>query len=342
MATTTTNYNLTKPSGTESADIDVINANMDTIDTAVANKQDKLTAGTGLSMSGTTLNHSNSVTAKTSYIGSATAVPRIQYDAQGHITASTTATIYPPTTAGTSGQVWRSDGSGAGAWETPDTTPTSGSTKLVTSGAVYTMVESNKVTVDSALSSTSTNPLQNKVVNQAIYNQSVNLGNQISAKQDKLTAGDGITIENNVISATGGGGGSGGTRTATKFTKYTDFHNAFSNFEIGGFMNFYEIDPSNEYPYNGYLYFNGVITDKTSSNIVIDGRGFFFKGKYGWIDNSEVFKVEIYNNDVDYKIKVTYILQSSLNNSEAIPNEKDVLTFPNGANFHGYIVYVSP
>ena len=174
------------------------------------------------------------------------------------------------------------------------------------------------------------------------YNQSVNLGNQISAKQDKLTAGDGITIENNVISATGGGGGSGGTRTATKFTKYTDFHNAFSNFEIGGFMNFYEIDPSNEYPYNGYLYFNGVITDKTSSNIVIDGRGFFFKGKYGWIDNSEVFKVEIYNNDVDYKIKVTYILQSSLNNSEAIPNEKDVLTFPNGANFHGYIVYVSP
>lgn len=59
----------------------------------------------------------------------------------------------------------------------------------------------NKTVVDSALSSTSTNPLQNKVVNQAIYNQSVSLGNQISAKQDKLTAGEGITIENNVISA---------------------------------------------------------------------------------------------------------------------------------------------
>ena len=59
----------------------------------------------------------------------------------------------------------------------------------------------NKTVVDSALSSTSTNPLQNKVVNQAIYNQSVSLGNQISAKQDKLTAGSGITINNNVISA---------------------------------------------------------------------------------------------------------------------------------------------
>jgi hypothetical protein len=94
-------------------------------------------AGTGLSISGTTINHSNSVTAKTSYVGSATEVPRIMYDAQGHITATTTATIYPPTSAGTKGQVWRSDGSGAGAWETPDAAPTSSSTKLVTSGAVY-------------------------------------------------------------------------------------------------------------------------------------------------------------------------------------------------------------
>ena len=76
----------------------------------------------------------------------------------------------------------------------------------------------NKTVVDSALSSTSTNPLQNKVVNQAIYNQSVSLGNQISAKQDKLTAGEGITIENNVISATGGGSGGGGS-SITKIIK---------------------------------------------------------------------------------------------------------------------------
>ena len=41
MATKTTNYNLTKPSGSENADIDVINANMDTIDSALSGKADK-------------------------------------------------------------------------------------------------------------------------------------------------------------------------------------------------------------------------------------------------------------------------------------------------------------
>lgn len=40
MATKTTNYELTKPSGTESADIDVINANMDIIDGALNDKAD--------------------------------------------------------------------------------------------------------------------------------------------------------------------------------------------------------------------------------------------------------------------------------------------------------------
>lgn len=45
---------------------------------------------------------------------------------------------YPPTTAGTSGQLWQSDGSGQGVWQTLDTTPTSNSTKAITSGAVYT------------------------------------------------------------------------------------------------------------------------------------------------------------------------------------------------------------
>jgi hypothetical protein len=80
-------------------------------------------AGTGISISSNKINHSNSVTANTSGVGSATAVPIIKYDAQGHITECTTATIYPPTTAGTSGQIWVSDGSGAGAWKTPSVSP---------------------------------------------------------------------------------------------------------------------------------------------------------------------------------------------------------------------------
>ena len=76
----------------------------------------KYSAGTGLSLSGTTINHSNSVTAKISYVGSFTRIPRIKYDSQGHITGSQEATVYPPTTEGTSGQLWTSQGSGVGKW----------------------------------------------------------------------------------------------------------------------------------------------------------------------------------------------------------------------------------
>lgn len=83
-------------------------------------KQDPIVAGTGISIGsdGKTINHKNSVSAQTSYLGSATSVPRLKFDAQGHITGVSTATIYPPTTPGTSGQVWVSDGSGAGSWQT--------------------------------------------------------------------------------------------------------------------------------------------------------------------------------------------------------------------------------
>ena len=54
-------------------------------------------SGTGISVSGTTINHSNSVTAGTAGTSSATsgsslAVPYVTYDAQGHITASGTHT----------------------------------------------------------------------------------------------------------------------------------------------------------------------------------------------------------------------------------------------------------
>lgn len=127
----------TKDSSQDSK-ITTLEGDVAALETTVAGKQDTITAGTGLSKSGATLNHSNSVTAKTSYVGSATAVPLIKYDAQGHITATSTATIYPPTSVGTAGQYWESDGSGAGVWVTKDTAPTSGSTKAVTSGAVYT------------------------------------------------------------------------------------------------------------------------------------------------------------------------------------------------------------
>ena len=52
-----------------------------------------------------------------------------------------------------------------------------------------------KVAADSALSPTSTNPIQNKVVKAAL-----------DGKQDKLTAGSGIIINGSIISATSSGG----------------------------------------------------------------------------------------------------------------------------------------
>ena len=60
-----------------------------------------------------------------------------------------------------------------------------GSTITVTNG----VIKSKQATIDSTLNSTSTNAIQNKAVNAALLN-----------KQDKLTAGDNVTITNNTIS----------------------------------------------------------------------------------------------------------------------------------------------
>ena len=54
-------------------------------------------------------------------------------------------------------------GSG-GAWETPDSAPTADSDKLITSGAVKAALDNVEIDVDSAMSDSSENPVQNKVV----------------------------------------------------------------------------------------------------------------------------------------------------------------------------------
>lgn len=73
-----------------------------TLPTATTAVKGGIKVGSGLSMSGEVLNHSNSITAKTSYGSTATTasanggkiiVTDIQYDAQGHITHSTDRTI---------------------------------------------------------------------------------------------------------------------------------------------------------------------------------------------------------------------------------------------------------
>ena len=66
-------------------------------------------------------------------------------------------------------------------------------------GTLTISATDTKYTIDSTLSATSTNPIQNKVV----YNA-------LAGKQDKLIAGTGISISGNTISCTvsGGSGGS--------------------------------------------------------------------------------------------------------------------------------------
>ena len=69
-------------------------------------------------------------------------------------------------------------------------------------GTLTISATDTKYTIDSTLSSTSTNPIQNKVVYKAL-----------AGKQDKLTAGTGISISGNTISCTVSGGSGGGSIT---------------------------------------------------------------------------------------------------------------------------------
>ena len=69
-------------------------------------------------------------------------------------------------------------------------------------GTLTISATDTKYTIDSTLSSTSTNPIQNKVVYTAL-----------AGKQDKLIAGTGISISGNTISCTVSGGSGGGSIT---------------------------------------------------------------------------------------------------------------------------------
>lgn len=89
------------------------------------------TLGRGISDSSNVLGHSNTaITAGTAGLGSQTAcITGLKWDGYGHLTAvPTTAVMYPPTTVGTSGQLWQSKGSGAGQWLTISTSISASST----------------------------------------------------------------------------------------------------------------------------------------------------------------------------------------------------------------------
>lgn len=84
-------------------------------------------------------------------------------------------------------------GGGEGGSISIDSVPTEGSNNAVSSGGVYSALQNVEVDVDSALSSTSENPVQNKVVKGAL-----------DEKQDMLTW-DSAPVKNSTKPVTSGG-----------------------------------------------------------------------------------------------------------------------------------------
>ena len=135
--------------------------------TWAADNDTTYSAGTGLSLSGTTFNHSNSVTAGTAGTSSATsgstlAVPYITYDAQGHITATGTHT-HTVTGFLTSHQTITQDGvTGAtinryGVCNTAAATATK--TVTLTSGTVSELAAGLRITVNFSDQNSANTPL---------------------------------------------------------------------------------------------------------------------------------------------------------------------------------------
>jgi len=144
-------------------------------------KQDKLTPGTGIQMANGLISLTNTGVSSGT-VGSATAVPVISVDPQGRITAKSTAEIFPPTTAGISGQLWQSDGSGTGVWQTLDAEPMENSRVAVTSGGVASAIASAKSQLNNQLSTVAGQ------LSSQIDTASAELSAQIATKQNIISS----------------------------------------------------------------------------------------------------------------------------------------------------------
>ena len=169
-------------------------------------KQNQVVGGTGISIANDnkTINHTNSVTAQTSsYLGSATAALEIKYDGQGHITGATTTTMYPPTTAGTNGQVWVSQGSGVGKW-VDQSTLSVGSASSATSATSATSAGSATNASYSAAIGTSSSHPQIGSATQPVYVSSAGTVTAGTALSDGAYKAMGSVSSGNTGLVTGG------------------------------------------------------------------------------------------------------------------------------------------
>lgn len=111
-------------------------------------KQDVVVAGTGIvkGSDGKTLSLGASGVFPRSR-GSDTQIPILTVDTYGRVTAIGGVAVYPPTSEGSAYQYWRSDGSKTGVWQSPDTSPASGSSVALTSGAAYTALAGKQANI---------------------------------------------------------------------------------------------------------------------------------------------------------------------------------------------------
>ena len=159
------------------------------------------------------------------------------------------------------------------------------------------------IQVDQALDPDSNNPVANKPVSTAL----AALANQLGGKQDKLTAGNNITIEGTTISAAGGGipvieGTESTTTTEGAYATYTIPAAQTSCFifkcDLGrAFISYNDVFGT----YNGYLDAEGDVTDgslKLNNLIVLSGSGttidiFFGQLGGGSTPTSNIVTIEV-------------------------------------------------
>lgn len=116
-----------------------------TISSTDTNTNTTYSAGTGLSLSGTTFNHKNSVTAataqgdasKTLTFGGTFTIPTVTYDAQGHITAKGTTTMTMPANPNTDTKVSNTLANTTKAYITGTTTASTNTGTQVFDSGVY-------------------------------------------------------------------------------------------------------------------------------------------------------------------------------------------------------------
>ena len=164
-------------SGIDASGVTQIATNTSDITDLSINKQDKLTAGNNISISGNTISATDTTYSNGSGLNLTGTIFSVNFTevataAQGAKADSALQSV-PIASTGTLGGI------------------KIGNNLTITADGTLSAV-AEQMTVDSTLSTTSTNPVQNKVITAAIND-----------KQDVLTAGAGITINNNTITATG-------------------------------------------------------------------------------------------------------------------------------------------